>query len=481
MDILSTIALGFIFLCSIIALLRWNEVRYGKKGLPPGTMGWPLFGETPDFLRYGQQFIKNRKARYGDLFKTHILGCPTVISTDPALNRYILLNEGRGLIPGYPQSMLDILGKWNIAAVQSDLHKTMRGAMLALINPSMIKGHLLSDINEFMDIHLQHWNDRVINLQDKTKEMVLLLSLQQVMSIKSGPKAEAFVSEFCKLVEGTISMPINLPGTSYKRGFQARENILRMLREVLKERRASMDTYNDMIAMLLNDKEEEADGASANCKLTDEQIFDLLISIINAGYETVSTTTMMAVKYLHDSPEALRELREEHLAIQRRKNPGETVNWDDYKSMKFTQSVIYETLRLATVVNGVLRKTTQDMEMKGFMIPKGWKIYVYMTEAHHDNFLYPDFSAFNPWRWQEKNGDSVMYFTAFGGGSRLCPGKELGLVQISMFLHHFVTRYRWEEVGGDEILKFPRVVAPKGLRIKVSEYRINENTTVHQP
>lgn len=70
-----------------------------------------------------------------------------------------------------------------------------------------------------------------------------------------------------------------------------------------------MDTYNDMIAMLLNDKEEEADGASANCKLTDEQIFDLLISIINAGYETVSTTTMMAVKYLHDSPEALRELR----------------------------------------------------------------------------------------------------------------------------------------------------------------------------
>ena len=33
-----------------------------------------------------------------------------------------------------------------------------------------------------------------------------------------------------------------------------------MLREVLKERRASMDTYNDMIAMLLNDKEEEADG-----------------------------------------------------------------------------------------------------------------------------------------------------------------------------------------------------------------------------
>ena len=62
--------------------------------------------------------------------------------------------------------------------------------------------------------------------------------------------------------------------------------------------------------------------------------------------------------------------------------------------------MIYETLRLATIVNGVLRKTTEDIEMKGFIIPKGWRIYVYMTETTHDNFLYPDFSTFNPWRWQ---------------------------------------------------------------------------------
>lgn len=45
------------------ALLRWNEVRYRKKGLPPGTMGWPVFGETTEFLKQGPSFMKNQRAR----------------------------------------------------------------------------------------------------------------------------------------------------------------------------------------------------------------------------------------------------------------------------------------------------------------------------------------------------------------------------------------------------------------------------------
>jgi cytochrome P450 len=31
----------------------------------------------------------------------------------------------------------------------------------------------------------------------------------------------------------------------------------------------------------------------------------------------------------------------------------------------------------------------------------------------------------------------------FGGGGRLCPGKELGIAEIATFLHHFITQYRF--------------------------------------
>lgn len=38
--------------------------------------------------------------------------------------------------------------------------------------------------------------------------------------------------------------------------------------------------------------------------------------------------------------------------------------------------------------------------------------------------------------------DAQNYFFIFGGGTRQCPGKELGVAEISTFLHYFVTKYR---------------------------------------
>lgn len=436
-------------------------MRYRKKGLPPGTMGWPLFGETTEFLKQGPAFMKNQRSRYGSLFKSHILGCPTIVSMDPEVNRYILVNEAKGLVPGYPKSMVDILGKCNIAAVHGSAHKYMRGALLSLISPTMIREQLLPTIDEFMRSHLANWHDKIIDIQEKTKEMAFLSSLKQIVGSESGSIAQEFMPEFFKLVLGTLSLPINLPNTNYRRGFQARNIIVNLLRKLIEDRRASRETRHDMLGFLMNNEENRY-------KLTDNEVIDLIITILYSGYETVSTTSMMAIKYLYDHPKVLDEVRKEHIAIRERKNPEDPINYDDYKSMRFTRAVILETSRLAIIVNGVLRKTTRDMQLNGFNIPKGWRIYVYTREINYDPRLYPDPLTFNPWRWLDKSLENQHYFLIFGGGTRQCPGKELGMAEISTFLHYFVTRYRWEELGGHKLMEFPRVEASNGLRIRVS-------------
>lgn len=60
--VLIGVLVGIVLVSSL--LLRWNEVRYSRKqGLPPGTMGWPLFGETTEFLKQGPSFMKARRLR----------------------------------------------------------------------------------------------------------------------------------------------------------------------------------------------------------------------------------------------------------------------------------------------------------------------------------------------------------------------------------------------------------------------------------
>lgn len=83
---------------------------------------------------------------------------------------------------------------------------------------------------------------------------------------------------------------------------QARKNIVGMLRQLIEERKASQETHNDMLGCLMRTNENRY-------KLSDEEIIDLIITILYSGYETVSTTSMMAVKYLHDHPRVLDELR----------------------------------------------------------------------------------------------------------------------------------------------------------------------------
>lgn len=109
--------------------------------------------------------------RFGNLFRTHILGCPTVICMDAEVNRYIIVNEGKGLVPGYPQSMVDMMGKWNIAAVHGPQHKAMRSAMLGLISPTAIRDQLLPKIDEFMRSFIRSWSDQVIDIQEESKEV----------------------------------------------------------------------------------------------------------------------------------------------------------------------------------------------------------------------------------------------------------------------------------------------------------------------
>ena len=57
--------------------------------LPPGQMGLPLLGETLEFV-FDPKFVEKRYQKHGSIFKTHIIGRPTVYMVGPEAVEFVL-------------------------------------------------------------------------------------------------------------------------------------------------------------------------------------------------------------------------------------------------------------------------------------------------------------------------------------------------------------------------------------------------------
>lgn len=99
-----------------------------------------------------------------------------MISMDPETNRFLFLNEDKGIVPGYPKANADILGPYNIAYVDGSLHKHIRGSLMSVIGPNMIRYNLMHKLDRSVHSFLSHWEaGSVVELQDKTKEVMTSL------------------------------------------------------------------------------------------------------------------------------------------------------------------------------------------------------------------------------------------------------------------------------------------------------------------
>ncbi|XP_074287219.1 3beta,22alpha-dihydroxysteroid 3-dehydrogenase-like isoform X2 [Silene latifolia] len=420
----------------LLIILHHHLCRRRNHRLPPGTYGLPLLGETLQLIAAyktdnPEPFIDERVGRYGPIFKTHVFGERTIFSVDPDVNRFILQNEGRLFESSNPASVSNLLGRHSLVVMKGNLHKRMHFLTLSFSNDAIIRDHLLVDIDRLVRFFLDSWSDRVF-LMDEAKKMTFALTMKQLMSFDPCEWTETLGKEYLNVIEGFFTIPSPFFSMTYNRAIKSRTKVADALSKVVRERRKASEhgeKKKDMLGALLN---EEVEGG----RFSDEIIVDFLVSLFVGGNETMATLMTLAVKFLTDTPLALAQLK-----------------------------VINESLRVANTVGGVFRRTTSDINIKGYTIPKGWKIFASFRGVHMDDQHFKDARSFNPWRWQSDAGKPLPLgvFTPFGGGPRLCPGYKLARASVSVFLHHLVTKFSWEPAEEDKLVFFPTTRTQKRL------------------
>ena len=184
---------------------------------PPGKKGWPIIGETLEFVMVGrkgtpEKFINDRMTKYShDVFQTSLLGENLAVFCGAQGNKFLFSKENKYVTSWWPRSMKKALlfpealgnsSKEESTIMRSFLPEFLKPEALQYYVPimdSMAKEHLELDWSPYNKV-------KVFPL---SKKYTFALACRLFMSIKDPNHVTRFADPFALVTAGLMSVPIN--------------------------------------------------------------------------------------------------------------------------------------------------------------------------------------------------------------------------------------------------------------------------------
>ncbi|OWM89848.1 hypothetical protein CDL15_Pgr024597 [Punica granatum] len=443
------------------------------RNLPPGKSGWPFFGESLEFLRANREgraykFVRDRVERYNStVFRTFLMGEPMVFLCGPAGNKFLFSNEGKKVALWWPSPVRRLTGPSLLTSAGDEARVRKKLLMAGFFNTESLKKSV-PVMDEITRNYLKaNWQGKEeVQVHPSIKLYAFELTCRLLMSITEPDLISRLLCEFNVFIKGLMALPLNIPGTPFYRAARAADVIRRELHALLRQRRVELQRKvaspkQDIISYLLMNADE-------NGKFMPEpEIINDMLTLLFAAYDTSSCTISLLVKYLAEQPRVHAKVLKEQREIAAPKAPGELLNWDDLQKMKYSWNVVSEVMRIAPPVTGSFQEALVNFTFAGYTIPKGWKLYWSAAYTHKDPSCYPNAMEFDESRF-EGAGPPPFSYAPFGGGPRMCLGKEFARLDILVFLHNLVHQFDWDLIAHNEKLSYDPLLRPvNGLPVRL--------------
>ncbi len=258
--------------------------------------------------------------------------------------------------------------------------------------------------------------------------------------------------------------PAWVPTTANRRFRASARKVDEVILDIIDARRRSPGGPggDDLLSLLIRARDE--DGSP----MTDAQVRDEAVTLFLAGHETTALALTYSLYLLATHPECHARLADELGRVLGGRTPG----LGDLESLKYTDAVVLESMRLYPPAWVMARQSLTEVEIGGYHFPKRAEFVMSPWVLHRDPKSFADPEVFKPERWDGDLAHRLPRFAyfPFGGGPRVCIGNRFAMMEAKLVLAVAIQRYRFEITPGAELTLLPSVtLRPRhGVRLRLA-------------
>ena len=208
---------------------------------------------------------------------------------------------------------------------------------------------------------------------------------------------------------------------------------------LIAERRAAPDAaHDDLLAMLLDARDEDTGEA-----MTDEEVRDEAMTLLLAGHETTAAALAWTWLLLAQHPDVEARL---HAEVDALDGPP---SFEVLDRLPYTRQVFAESMRVYPPAWAVGREAARDTTLGGHAVPKGSTVLFAPYFLHRDPRVWDAPELFRPERFEpDARAERHKFaYLPFSAGRRGCIGEQFAWVEGTLVLATIAQRWRLRLAG----------------------------------
>ena len=411
-------------------------------GRPPGPKGTLLGGNVRQFRAALLNFLLETAREYGPLASFRIGPRRVFLASGPDLIEQVLVTDAKHYIKHFgARAFKPVLGNGLVTSEGAFWHRQRK-----LIQPAFLKIRVQSYAQimaELTDQMLDSWSPgKSVQIDNEFEALTSKIALKTLFDLEDSGDRQRF-SGTLKLafelmdvrLRRIFKLPLWVPTPANLRLQGAVGELDRTVEGFIASGRSRRDVGDDLLSRLLVAQHE--DGT----RMSDLQLRDEAMTLYLAGHETTALTLAWSWYLLSQNPNVENKLVSEWQHVL----TGATPAADQLHRLPYTAAVIAESMRLYPPVYVIGREATDDLELGGYRVKRGYTVLMSQWVNHRDPGYFPEPEEFRPERWENGLAKRIPKFAyyPFGGGQRLCVGSSFALMEAAIILAAVGQRYRF--------------------------------------